>query len=219
MAERVQPCVKACFDPPKTLADLQAAAFDPQSSHNIHQPVEDGTATDTSKRRAHCLSLRRRTQRARRAESLRQGSRRRELRPKDATDPATTKGLDRRATFALPPRRPSPAPTGPRRLCEPAVARSNPASAPMRRGSASSVSGASRVSTGARAFTAVRGAYMPAPGANRTLEQRLAHLHGAGGRTARSVSKNFRQRRSHSRPQWATRRRASRSKSSTRSSY
>ena len=48
LAELAYPYVKAYFDPPKTLADLQAAALDPQPGYDIHHVVEGATAADSS---------------------------------------------------------------------------------------------------------------------------------------------------------------------------
>ena len=42
------PNVKACFDPPKTLADLQAAALDPQPGYDVHHVVEGATSKDAA---------------------------------------------------------------------------------------------------------------------------------------------------------------------------
>ena len=48
LAERAYPFVKAYFDPPQTLEDLQQAAFDPQPGYDVHHVVEGGTATDAN---------------------------------------------------------------------------------------------------------------------------------------------------------------------------
>jgi hypothetical protein len=46
VARQCWPYIKAYFQPPKTLAELQADAFDPQVGYDVHHNAEKGQAKD-----------------------------------------------------------------------------------------------------------------------------------------------------------------------------
>jgi hypothetical protein len=46
LAEAALPYIKPYFDPPQSLADLNAAASDPQTGYDIHHVVEQATSAE-----------------------------------------------------------------------------------------------------------------------------------------------------------------------------